>query len=182
MTGPLDPPDVARLSEPAKREPCQLAFSYSGSLAPLLWAFACIMAVELAVTHLLVSALWSPTAAAILSVLTFAALIWTVLLIRSLKRFPVVVGGDEILMRLGSLKSVRVPAAQVAGVRTTWPSGAEKQLGVLNLALINYPNVMLDLDPPLTGSPRRRGLTAVAHRLDDAAGFAAAVRRVSGAS
>jgi hypothetical protein len=34
-----------------------LVFSYSHSVAPLMWAFACIMAVELAVTHLLVSAL-----------------------------------------------------------------------------------------------------------------------------
>jgi hypothetical protein len=158
-----------------------LAFSYSRALAPLMWAFACIMAAELAVTHLLVASLWSPTAAAILSGLTFAALVWTVLLIRSFGRLPVVVGDGEILMRLGSLKSVHVPAGQVAGVRTSWPSGAEKRRGVLNLALINYPNVMLDLDPPLTGTgARERALTAVAHRLDDAAGFAAAVRRLTG--
>jgi hypothetical protein len=158
-----------------------LAFSYNRSVAPLMWAFACIMAVELPVTHLLVSAIWSPTAAAVLSVLALAGLVWTVLLIRSLKRLPVMVGGDEILMRLGSLKTVRVPAAQVAGVRTSWPGGAEKKRGVLNLALINYPNVMLDLDPPLAGTgARKRPLTAVAHRLDDAAGFAAAVRRLAG--
>ncbi|MEA3013603.1 MAG: hypothetical protein QOD42_2148 [Sphingomonadales bacterium] len=158
-----------------------LAFSYSRSLAPLLWAFACIMAIELAVTHLLVSSLWSPTAAGIFSLLTFAILVWTVLLIRSFKRLPVIVGGGDVLMRLGSLKSVRVPAGRIAGVRTSWPSGAEKKRGVLNLALINYPNVMLDLDPPLAGTgARKRPLTAVAHRLDDAAGFAAAVRRLAG--
>jgi hypothetical protein len=155
-----------------------LAFSYSRALAPLMWAFACIMAVELAVTHLLVASLWSPTAAAIFSLLTFAALVWTLLLIRSLRRLPVMVGGGAVLMRLGSLKSVRVPAERIAGVRTSWPGGAEKKQGVLNLALINYPNVMLDLDPPLAGT--RRPLTAVAHRLDDAAGFAAAVRRLAG--
>jgi hypothetical protein len=141
-----------------------------------MWAFACIMAVELAVTHLLVSLLWSSTAAAILSGLTFAALIWSVLWIRSFKRLPVMVGDEGVLMRLGSLKSVRVPAAQVAGVRTSWPSGAEKRPGVLNLALINYPNVMLDLDPPLPA--RRRSIQAVAHRLDDPSGFVAAIGRL----
>ena len=62
-------------------------------------------------------------------------------------------------------------------MRTTWPGGAEKKRGVFNLALINYPNVMLDLDPPLQ---RKRALIAVAHRLDDPAGFAAAVRRLTG--
>jgi hypothetical protein len=154
-----------------------LAFSYGGSLAPLLWAFVCIMALELAVTHLLVASLWGRTAAGLVSALTLIALIWTVFLIRSLKRLPVVVGAGEVLMRFGSLKSVRVPARHIAGVRTSWPGAAEKRSGVLNLALINYPNVMLDLDPPLAG---KRPLIAVAHRLDDAAGFAAAVRRLIG--
>ena len=95
------------------------------------------------------------------------------------KRLPVIVGPDEILMRLGSLKPVHVPAGGVASVRTSWPSGAEKKRGVLNMALINYPNVMLDLDPNFTGT-RKRPLTAVAHRLDDPAGFVAAVRRLAG--
>ena len=36
-----------------------LLFSYSRALAPPLWAFACIMAIELVVVHLLVSALSS---------------------------------------------------------------------------------------------------------------------------
>jgi hypothetical protein len=39
--------------------------------------------------------------------------------------------------------------------------------------MINYPNVMLDLDPPLPSGKRR--LNAIAHRLDDPAAFAAAV-------
>jgi hypothetical protein len=160
------------MNESAPESP--LAFSYSRALAPLIWAFACIMAIELAVTHLLVASLWSPTAAGIISALTFAALVWTLLLIRSLKRRPVMVGGGGVLMRLGSLKSVRVPAERIAAVRTSWPGGAEKRSGVLNLALINYPNVMLDLDPPL------RTVTAVAHRLDDVPGFVAAVRRLTG--
>jgi hypothetical protein len=158
-----------------------LSFSYYRSVAPLMWAFAGIMAVELAVTHLLVSALWSRTAAGIFSGLTLTALIWTVMLIRSFKRLPVIVGPDEILMRLGSLKPVRVPAGQIAGVRTSWPSGAEKKRGVFNLALINYPNVMLDLDPTFPGT-RKRPLSAVAHRLDDPAGFAAAVRALLGSA
>jgi hypothetical protein len=154
-----------------------LAFSYGRSVAPLMWMFVWIMAAELAVTHLLVSALWSGTAAGIFSGLTLAALIWTVMLIRSFKRLPVIVGPDEILMRLGSLKPVHVPAGQIAGVRTSWATGAAKKRGVFNLALIAYPNVMLDLDPNFPAT-RKRPLSAVAHRLDDPAGFAAAVRRL----
>jgi hypothetical protein len=139
-----------------------------------MWAFACIMAVELVVVHLLVSALWSRIAAAILSMLSLAAMVWTIVFIRSLKRLPVLVDEAGVMMRLGSLKSVRVPLEQVAGVRTAWPGEALRQRTVLNLALINYPNVMLDLDPPFR--TRRRRIVAVAHRLDDPSGFVAAIR------
>ena len=76
-----------------------------------------------------------------------------------------------------ALRSVRVPAGSIAGLRTSWAREELKRPGVLNFALINYPNVMLDLDPPL---PRRKHpLAAIAHRLDDPAGFAAAVARLT---
>jgi len=152
------------------------AFAYNRPLAPSMWALACIMAVELVVVHLLVSALWSRTAAAILSVLSLAALVWMVAFIRSLKRLPVLVDEEAVTMRLGSLRSVRVPAAQIAGLRTSWTPEELKAKGVLNLALINYPNVMVGLDPPLARG--RRKLRGIAHRLDDPAAFAAAVGRL----
>lgn len=150
-------------------------FSYSRALAPSLWVFVGIMAIELAVVHLLVAVLWSHVAAAILSAFSLATLVWTIALIRSLDRLPVLVDGTGVTMRVGRLKAVQVPAANIAGLRTSWPGEALKQQGVLNLALINYPNLMLDLDPPLAG---RRPVAAIAHRLDDPAGFAAAVGRL----
>jgi hypothetical protein len=153
-----------------------LAFSYDRALAPLLWALAFIMLVELAVTHLIVSGLAGRTAAATLSLLSFAILVWIVLLIRSLKRRPVLVDETGVTMRIGFLRSVEVPLDRIAGVRTAWPREMLKQRSVLDLALINYPNVMLDLDPPLP--VRRRNLKAVAHRLDDPGGFVAAVARL----
>jgi hypothetical protein len=153
-----------------------LAFSYDRALAPLLWMFASIMVVELAVVHLFVSALWSARAAMILSVLSLATLAWIVLQIRALKRLPVLIGVDGVTMRVGSLKYLFVPQDRIAGVRTSWAREALKQRSVLNLALINYPNVMLDLDPPLRA--RRRSIQAVAHRLDDPTAFVVAVERL----
>ena len=151
------------------------AFSYSRALAPLLWVFVGIMTLELAVVHLLVAALWSHVAAWILSAISLATLVWTVALIRSLSRLPVLVDETGVTMRLGRLKSVHVPAANIAGLRTAWPREELNRQGVLNLAMINYPNLMLDLDPPLPG--RRRPILAIAHQLDDPAGFMAAVSR-----
>lgn len=46
-----------------------------------------------------------------------------------------------------------------------------KQRSVLNLALLAYPNLVVDLVAPLPG---RRGITTIVHRLDDPAAFAAA--------
>ena len=134
------------------------------------------MLIELLVVHLLVAGLWSKAAALILSALSLAMIVWTIVFIRSLKRLPVLVDADSVTMRVGSLRPVRVPAGNIASLRTAWPREALQQRGVLNLGLINYPNVMLDLDPPLPA--RRRPLIAIAHRLDDPAGFAAAVQRL----
>ena len=142
-----------------------------------MWAFACITAVELPVTHLLISALWSHLAATIFSVFGLVMLIWTIAFARSLKRRPVLVDGESVTMRIGSLKSIRVPADHIAGLRTSWAREELKQRGVLNFALINYPNVMLDFDPPLPNG--KRSLKAIAHRLDDPGGFAAAVARLT---
>lgn len=141
-----------------------------------MWAFVAITAVELPVVHLLVASLWSHVAASILSLISLAMILWLIAFIRSLSRRPVLVDETEVTMRIGLLKSVTVPAASIAGLRTSWPRESLKQRGVLNFALINYPNVMLDLDPPLQG--RRGKLIAIAHRLDDPSGFAAAIGRL----
>jgi hypothetical protein len=163
---------LAGAAEPAAPQP----FRYDRALAPLLWAFASIMAIELAVVHLIVSALWSRTAALILSLLSLATLAWIILLIRSLKRLPVLVDEAGVTMRVGALKGLIVPRERIAAVRTDWPREMLKQRSVLNLALLNYPNVMLDLDPPIPS--RRRSVRSVAHRLDNPGGFVAAVERL----
>ncbi|WP_395612716.1 hypothetical protein [Allosphingosinicella sp.] len=150
-----------------------LAFAYHRALAPLLWVFAFIMAAELLVTHLIVSAVWTSTAALIVSAISFAALTWTILFARSLKRRPVLVDAEGVTMRIGLLKSVRVPADHIARLRTSWSREELKRKGVLNFAMINYPNIMLELDPPLPDGKRR--LIAVTHQFDDPAGFTAAV-------
>jgi hypothetical protein len=152
------------------------AFAYGRALAPLLWVFVAIMAMELGVGHLLVQAFWNATAALIVSAISLAVLLWTIALALSLKRRPVLVDSDGVTMCVGFLKTVRIPAARIAALVTSWPGGRLKERGVLNLALINYPNVMLELHP-LDPAPRR-SMKAVAHRLDDPSGFAAAVGRL----
>lgn len=135
----------------------------------MMWVFVCVAGVELVVVHLLV-ALWRPWVAAVLSVLTGASVVWLIGVIRSFARLPVLIEHHGLVMRVGTLARVDVPLAQVAGLRASWDAAALKAPGVRKLSLIAWPNVVVDIDPPLPG--RRGPISAVAHRLDDPAGFA----------
>ena len=155
-----------------------LSFSYTRSIAPLLWTLVAIAMIEPFVVHLVIALLWSQLVAALLSLATAASLIWLVFLIRSFKSHPVLVGEEEVLMRVGRFRSLRVPRERIAGVETAFPPGFVRAPGVLNLALFAHPNVALHLSEPLAGL-RRRGAPVlyVAHRLDEPAAFVAALRR-----
>ncbi|MCW4461145.1 hypothetical protein OK349_05450 [Sphingomonas sp. BT-65] len=148
------------------------AFSYHRAVAPMLWILVGLMVVETAVVHLLV-ALWSGRAALILSLFSLAALVWLILLIRSFKRRPVLLDSASLTWRIGSLRSLTVPRAQVAGLRPDWTLADLKHAGVLNGALLAYPNIVITLDPPARMG--RRTVRYLAHRLDDPAAFAAAL-------
>lgn len=140
----------------------------------MMWVLIALSSIELLVVHFLLS-FWSWTAAAILSAVTLAAILWLVALVRSFKRLPVLVDEQWIEMRVGTIKVQRVPTANVAGVRGSFTADEIKRPAVLNLALIAWPNVLLELKEPMAG--KRRDVQAVAHRLDDPPGFIAAVDR-----
>lgn len=150
----------------------RLAFAYHRALAPMLWAFMALASLELFVVHFLIS-IWSVRLALLLSALTVTTILWLALLIRSFRRLPVLLDEEGLLMRSGSLISVPVPLRQVAGVRGHFPSEALKSRAVLNLAMLSYPNVIVDLREPIRRG--RRSIGHVAHRLDDPAGFIAAL-------
>lgn len=149
-----------------------LSFSYRNGIASMMWMLIGISAVEALAVHFLIW-FWSPLVAGTLTLLTIGGIAWLVLLLLSFKRLPVTVGADGVTMRLGTLRGVHVPAGQVAALRGNFTSDEVKERGVLNLALIAYPNVLLDLDPPLAG--KRGRIRSIAHRLDNPAAFAAAV-------
>jgi hypothetical protein len=148
-------------------------FTYHRSLAPMLWVFVAVATAELLIGHVLLS-LWKPWLAYLLSALTLLGIVWFVLVIRSLKRLPVRVADGIVLMRAGRLKSIAIPADRIAGFRAGWTAADLKQPSVLNLALLAWPSVVIDVDPPIASG--RRVIGAVAHKLDDPAAFTAAVQ------
>lgn len=148
------------------------AFHYARGIAPMMWAFVGLATTELVVVHFLIS-FWSPAAALILSLLTLGSIVWLVLLLRSFRRLPVLVTGEGVTMRVGTMRSLHVPRRQIAGVRRNFPSKALKVPGVEDMALIAYPNVIIDLDPPI--EKRRRTIGSISHRLEEPDAFARAV-------
>lgn len=147
-------------------------FAYHRSIAPMMWVLVAIASVELVVVHLLL-VLWLPWVALVVSAISLASILWLIAAIRSFRTLPVLVGADRVVLRAGRLRTVEIAPGNIAGFRGRWDRAALKEPGVVNLALIAYPNVVLDLREPIAG--RRRSVTAVAHRLDHPAAFAAAI-------
>ena len=155
-----------------------LAFAYHRALAPLLWVFAFIMAAELLVTHLIVSALWSNVAALIFSAISLAALLWTILFIRSLKRRPVLVDADGVTMRIGSLEVGARPRRAHRRPAHLLAAGGAEATGRSQFR----PDQLSECDArprSAIAGGSRRPIAAIAHRLDDPAGFAAAIARLT---
>lgn len=148
------------------------AFAYHRSVAPMMWVFVTIASVELVVVHLLV-ALWRPWVAAALSVLAGASIVWLVGVIRSMRRLPVLIEADRLVMRVGTLRRIDVPRGQVAGLHECWDAAALKRPGIVKLSLIAWPNVVVDIEPPLT--TRRGAVSAIAHRFEEPAAFGRAL-------
>ena len=142
----------------------------------MLWVFLALAGIELVVGHLLLALLLGRIAAIVITLLTVASLVWFIGVIASMKRLPVTLDRQVLVLRIGTLRSVTVPVGDIADVRLHWEPGVLKQPGVLKLSLLAYPNVLIDLCRPIGRT------TAVAHRLDDPAGFAAAVRRLQSAA
>lgn len=140
----------------------------------MLWAFVCVASVELVVVHLLL-ALWRPWVALVLSIATGASIIWLVGVIRSMRRLPVLIEPERLVLRVGTLSRVDVPRASVVGLRSQWNASTFRQRDAVKLSLLAYPNVVVELDPPVPG--RRAPVRLVGHRLDDAPAFVAALNR-----
>ena len=143
----------------------------------MLWAFVALATIELLVVHLVVSSHWH-RAAWPLSAITGLSLLWIVRWVRSFRRLPHRLTENELILNLGSLRSVTVPLSSIAAVHDQWDAAVLRDKATLSLSPIAYPNRMIELDPPL--AIKRRALSRIAFRVDDPAAFDAALREVSG--
>ena len=148
-------------------------FPYHRSLAPMMWAFFALAATELVVVHFVLMLLVDWRIALAISLVSLSAVLWIVAMIRSFRRLPIRIEDGRVTMRAGTLRTIVLPLSDIAAVRTQFGAEELKRRGVVNLALIAYPNVLIELATPI-GQGRRQAI-AVAHRLDDPAAFVGAL-------
>ncbi|MGK6324259.1 hypothetical protein ACMGDM_14410 [Sphingomonas sp. DT-51] len=148
-------------------------FYYHRGIAPMMWMLVALMSVEMLVVHALL-AFWWPRVALTLTLVSLGTMAWLIHAIRSFRHLPVLIDGDLLVLRVGRLRSVAVKRTRVARLRASeWTHAEVRARDVLNLALIAFPNVWIDLAEPV--SVGRRRIVAIAHRFDDPAAFAAAL-------
>lgn len=138
----------------------------------MLWALVAVSVVELCVVHLLIALLVSGWVALVLTIGSLAGILWLIGLMRSFRIMPVELTEDRLTMRAGSLRAIDLPRGSVLRLRDDFTGADIKAPGMLKLSLLAYPNIVIDLVEPIALGRRR--VTAVAHRLDDAASFAKA--------
>ncbi len=152
-----------------------MTFVYHRSIAPMMWVFLSLVVIETAVVHLLL-AFWSPVAAAILSSVSLATLIWLIILIRSFRTCPVRIEDGRLHWPAGSLRTVTADLAGIAGARESWNGDLVKARSTFNAALLAYPNVVIELKTPILLG--RRSIERLAHKLDDPDAFVGALNRL----
>lgn len=155
--------------------PAAQAFAYHRALAPTLGVLLGLALVETMVLHIVAMALWGWRIAILLGLADLSLAVALIGLLRAIRRHPVTIVDGVLTMRVGRLKTIAVPLDRVRGLRQSWTRDNLKAPGVVNLALANWPNVMIDIDPPI--AHRRRPITAIAHKLDAPGDFATALRR-----
>ncbi|WP_156841116.1 hypothetical protein [Novosphingobium aquimarinum] len=131
-------------------------FACHSQTAPMLWVLLVLQAIELSVTHLLISH-WSERAAIVLSLLTAVGIVYLVGFIRSLRLLPILLTAEGLHIRTGLLMQRFVRYEDIAEVAAFPPSEAVNAADTLNMAVLAWPNMIVRLRQPL---PRRRHLRA----------------------
>lgn len=150
-----------------------IAFACHAQSAPMLTVLAVLQAIELGVTHLLL-AHWFPYAALVLSGISLLALVYMVGLIKSLRLRPILLTPKGVRIRTGGLIERFVPYHEIARLRAFPESAEVKAPTTLNASLLAWPNMLLELERPMTRPPLLRArppIHAIALRPDDPEGF-----------
>jgi hypothetical protein len=117
----------------------------------MLWAVCCLGALELGVVHVL-TADWPAVQWGLFGIGVYA-LLWFLGFGLALRQHPHVLRDDELVLRFGHFRAVRIPLVHLAGVRTGAVSGHKRNLvlgdSYLALPVMGDTNLELRFEPPV---------------------------------
>lgn len=148
-------------------------FPFHRGVAPMLWAFATIVLIEMLVVELVMAGRW-PALTWFLLATSLLSFIWLVYWIMSLKRLPHRIDRDELILSYGSIKKVEVPLQAIQSISSNFSSAELKEKGVRNFVPLAYPNRLITIDPPIVG--RKGPISKIAVRFDEPEKFDAALK------
>lgn len=144
-----------------------MTFANHRGVVPMLWVFAGLAVLEMLAVHLFVALRW-PMVGWPLTVVSALSIVWLVGWIRSWAQRPHQLLGDRLRLHMGSLRSIDVPLALIAGIDAAPSLDRIKALKARNLVPLAHPNRLIVLASALDD---RRQTRAVAIRVDDAPAF-----------
>ncbi len=153
------------------------AFSSARSELPMLYVLLALATVELSIVHMLVS-LWSTTASRLLSLLTLVAIAQVAGMIVRIRRQPVALTDDGVIIRSAKGFAVTLSWTGIADVQRLGFGPTPAGAAYLQTALIAHPNVMITARQAFTVTRLWRTVSAksMTLRLDEPDAFVCAVR------
>lgn len=117
----------------------------SSSAGAFTVGFLLVIAIETVVVHLLLRQ-WSVVAAYALTVISVYSMFWLVGDFRAMGRLPLLLEGDELLVRTGLRFKANVPLPELRAVTLpTWRDIPQRAPDYWNFARPGEPNVVLEL-------------------------------------
>lgn len=147
-------------------------FANHRTVVPMLWAFFGLAVLEFCAVHLLVTLKW-PSVGWPLTIVSGASIIWLVGWIRSWPRLPHRLEGSNLVLNLGSLRSVSVPLDRIVDWGPASSLEEIRQSGTRRFTVLAAPNRFVKVDSDVRGIGKAR---AIAFNVDDPSRFDAAMK------
>jgi len=146
-----------------------MTFAYHRSLTPMVGVLLALALIESCAVHVIAMAHWGWPVALPLGLFDLSLFVLLAALLRSFRTRPITLTDGMLTLRTGSRMAIDVPVDRIAGFRDHWSADDLKAPTMLNMAMLSWPNIVLDLNAPV---PRRRkAITSIAHCVDDLPAF-----------
>ena len=146
-------------------------FANHRAVVPMLWAFFGLAVLEFFAVHLFVTLKW-PAVGWPLTIISGLSIIWLVGWIRSWPKLPHKLDDRELVLHLGSLRSIVIPLSRIVDWGPAPSLDEIRESRIRRFTVLAAPNRFVRADSGVKGIGKAG---AIAFNVDDPAGFDAAM-------